>query len=276
MAGPLRNHGSKKKERAGSLILQWKTPKNAGKILVLVEGWDDTLVYERFFNLSKAGLVDCGGCDDAVGINTCIKKVAPKLKSILILDSDFRSFYGRNTKHANVFYTDTHDMETMAMFSPRCFQNVIKILKCPSVTHSDIVKDLRLLSYIRWYNMDAKMKYNDKDLDLVNYSRAKLSDYDHLIMYFEPSAGTTKQWLKRCFEHFKRKYPRVKSEHLLNGHDYVSRFCHYAKMRDKVQLSSDDVLLGIAMGCDHAWFNGTKMGKQIRDWQTKKGVAILS
>ena len=276
MSGPLRRHGRSKTKRAGSIVLQWKTPKNAGKVLVLVEGWEDTLVYDKFFVSSRVRLMDCGGCNDALGIYTSIRKIAPKLERVLILDSDFKYFYGRNIKHANVFYTDTHDMETMVMFDGRCFLNLVKYLKCPNVTHRDIVKDLRLLSYVRWYNMDAKMKYKEKELDIVNMSSAKISDYNHLMTCFEPSEGTTKQWLKRCFDHFRLKYPRARAEHLINGHDYVDRFCHYAKIRNKIQLSSEDVLLGIAMLCDHPWFNSSRIGQQLREWQISEGESILT
>lgn len=276
MSCSLRRYGRSKKSRAGSLILQWKTPRYAGKVLALVEGWEDTLVYEKFFNSSNTWVKDCGGCANAIGINTCIKKVMAKQKSFVILDSDFRWFYGRNTKRANVFFTDTHDMETSVLFNSRCFQSLIQKLKCLNVTHNDIVKDLRLLSYMRWYNMDSKMCYTDKNLDIVNMSRAKITDYAHLITHFEPSSGSTKQWLKRCFNHFVRKHPRAKSEHLLNGHDYVARFCHYARMRDKLMLGEEDVLLGIAMVCDHIWFNGTTLGQQLRDWQTVNKVNVLS
>lgn len=275
MPGSITIHLHSKLDRARTLVREWKTPKNAGKIMILVEGWEDTLVYEKFFNSEIVSLKDCGGCDDAIGLNTCINKIAPSIKRITIIDSDFRFFYGRNKKKSNVFFTDTHDMETMVMFNHRCFQSILKKLKCTNLTHNDIVKDLRLLSYIRWYNQDAKMKYKANGLDIVNMSKAKILDYDALMNFFSPSSGTTKQWLKRCFTHFRTKHFRVKSEHLINGHDYVDRFCHYAKIRDNRQLSSEDVLLGIAEVCDSAWFQSTRLWREINNWQNEKRISIL-
>lgn len=276
MPGSITRHLRSKVTRARTLAREWKTPQNAGKVLVLVEGWEDSLVYERFFNPSFAKVQDCAGCKDAIGLHTEINKHASFIRHIVILDSDFRFFYGRNKKKSNVFYTDTHDMETLAMFSARCFQIVLGILKCPSLTHSVIVKDLRLLSYIRWYNHDAKMKYKDEGLDIVNMSRSKITDYDYLMSCFVPSSGNTKQWLKRCFNRFRTKHMRARSEHLVNGHDYVDRFCHYARLRDKIQLGREDVLLGVAEACDHRWFQSTQLGRELENWQIEKKVTILS
>lgn len=276
MLGPLRIHRSVT-GRASSLYIQWKTPKNAGKVLVLVEGWEDTLVYDRLFNHGNASLKDCGGCQDAVGIGTKLKYLAPRQKIVTIIDSDFRFFYGRNRKRGSLFFTDTHDMETMVMFDSQCFQRTINYLKCQSVKHQDIVRDLRLLSYIRWYNQDAKMKYTDKNLDIVKLSQAKVSDYNYIMgNCYVPTKGTTKQWLKRCFIRFKNRHSRAKAEHLINGHDYVDRFCYFARLRDKVQLSSDDVLLGIALACNSFWFKSTQLGKDIMNWERKNGVLILA
>ena len=263
--------------RANSLYLQWKTPKNAGKVLVLVEGWEDTLVYERVFDLGVASLKDCGGCDNAVGISTHLKRLAPKQKMITIIDSDFRHFYGRDKKRASLFFTDAHDMETMVLFSPQCFLYIKTYLKCPHVLHKDIVRDLRLLSYIRWYNQDAKMKYKDKDLDIVHLSQAKITDYSYLMgHHFVRTSGSTKQWVKRCFVRFKTKFYRAKADYLVNGHDYVDRLCYYARIRDAVQLSSEDVLIAIAFACNSAWFKSTQLGRNLMAWETKNGVLVLA
>lgn len=276
MPGPLRIHKSII-DRAGSLYIQWKTPRNAGKVLVLVEGWEDALVYDSLFDAGTASLKDCGGCNDAVGIGTKLKVLAPKQKIVTILDSDFRFFYGRNRKKSSLFFTDAHDMETMILFTPQLFQTTISYLKCPNVMHQDIVRDLRLLSYIRWYNQDAKMKFTDKNLDIVNLSQNKISDYDYIMSFcFVPTSGTTKQWLKRCFVTFKSKFSRARADHLLNGHDYIDRFCYYARLRNRIQLSSEDVLLGIAFSCNGMWFKSTKLGKNIMDWESRNGVLILS
>lgn len=276
MPSSITKHLHSKLDRARTLAREWKTPQNAGKILVLVEGWEDSLVYEQFFRTDVVRLKDCGGCDDAIGLNTCINKIAPTIKRIAIIDSDFRFFYGRNKKKSNVFFTDTHDMETMVMFNPNCFQAIVNKLKCPNLTHKDIVRDLRLLSYIRWYNQDAKMKYRENGLDIVNMSTSKILNYDALMNCFIPSSGNTKQWIKRCFNHFKTKNSHAKSEHLINGHDYVDRFCHFVRIRYKKQLSSEDVLMEIAETCDHFWFQSTRLGRELNDWQVQKGISILS
>lgn len=275
MPDSIRRHLRSKTGRAQSLIQQWKTPKNSSLLMVLVEGWEDTLVYDQFFNPLVSRLIDSGGCEDVLGLNACINKMAPKLKRIAIIDSDFRFFYGRNKKRSNVFFTDTHDMETLIMFSSHCFQKVINKLKCPSVKHKDIVDDLRLLSYMRWYNQDAKMRYTWSGLDIVNMSRSKILDYDYLMNIYIPTSGTRKTWLKRCFVRFKNKHARAQSEHLINGHDYVDRLCHYAKMKDHIQLSDDDVLLGIALECEVSWFRTTQLGQAIMAWERLNRIGIL-
>ena len=276
MIGSITEHLHSKLNRARTLVQEWKTPRNAGKIMILVEGWEDELVYEQFFNTGVVTLVDSHGCENVIGLNTCLNKMAPHIKRIAIIDSDFRFFYGRNKKKSNVFFTDTHDMETMVMFDPRCFQIILGKMSINSLTHKDIVKDLRLLSYIRWYNQDAKMKYKEHNLDIVNMSRLKIFDYDYLMNCFVPSTGTTKQWLKRCFYHFKIRNSRARSEHLINGHDYVYRLCHYAKIKYKLQLTNDEVLMSMAESVDHIWFQSTKLGRKLDNWQNQNGVVILS
>lgn len=271
----LRYYARKQSTRAGSLIMQWMTPKSYFKTLVLVEGWEDAFLYEQVFDPFKSFVRDCGGCDNVVGVNAYVKRYKPAITSISILDGDFRHLMARANDKENLFYTDTHDMETLVMFSPYCFEGVKKVLHSCSPKHNQIIKDLRLLSYMRWYNQYANLKYVDHNLDIVNMKQRELFSYDSLISRFVPSSGSKKQWLKRCFDTFKNKYPRAKSEYLLNGHDYVDRFCYYAKHKDGKQVSKDDVLLAMAIVCDINWFESTRLCQAVRKWEKKHFKTVL-
>lgn len=261
--------------RAGSLILQWMTPRNTGKTLILVEGPDDKYVYKHLFNMSSSFIRECEGCDVVRGVCEYVRKYKPSILCLGILDSDFRRLSGRATSRPNIVYTDTHDMETMIMFAPHCFSLFCRITACIGLNHSIIVDDLRLLSFMRWYNMAAHLFYTDEGLDIENATPEQMRDYSFLITKFKQTNGSNKTWLERCFKRFMQKHSLSAMEQVVNGHDYLARFFHYAKRMYGNQFTSEEKLELLAEVSDNKWFQTTLLFDQISSWEHVNGVSVL-
>lgn len=252
------------------------TPRNADKALILVEGPDDEQVYRHYFDSSYSFIRQCEGCDVVRGVCEYVRKYKPAIKCLGILDSDFRRLCGRNLRRPNIVYTDTHDMETMILFSPVCFTKLCRIAACSGPVHDVIVEDLRLLSFMRWYNMAARLSYIDYELDIENATSSQMRDYHYLNDRFIPTDGSPKPWLKRCFDRFAHEKKDSPMKQVINGHDYLARFCHYARTIDGKQFSSNELTEFLSVVSDLAWFQTTDLCRQIIEWERSNGIRVLA
>lgn len=262
--------------RAGSLILQWMTPTNAGKVLVVVEGPDDKHVYGHLFDSSASFIRDCDGCNTVRGVCEYVRKNKHRMVAVGILDSDFRRVCGRALRRPNIVYTDTHDLETLIMFSPYCYSRFCwkaGITNIPD--HNEILQDLSLLSFMRWYNMSAHLSYTDFDLNLESETSTHLRDYAFMCKKFIPTEGSCKTWIKRCFDRFQHDKSSAPLEQVVNGHDYIARFCYYVRVLNGLTFTKEDKNELLTYALDVKYFQTTELHRQLVIWENNNRVNIL-
>ena len=253
------------------------TPSNAGKVLVVVEGPDDKYIYGHLFDSSASFIRDCEGCDTVRGVCEYVRKYKHRMITIGILDSDFRRVCGRALRRPNIVYTDTHDLETLIMFSPYCYSRFCRkagITNKPN--HEEILHDLSLLSFMRWYNMSAHLSYTDYELNLESETSAHLRDYEFLCKKIIPTKGSRKTWVNRCFKRFLHEKSSAPLEQIVNGHDYVARFCYYVRVLNGLQFTKEEIHVFLAYALDAHFFKTTELYRQLVAWENNNGVSILA
>jgi len=85
---------------------------------VIVEGRNDKLVYQRFFDRESCTIAIAYGRDNVLGVIR-ILNADDKFSGVLgIIDADFSNITGESTPESNILQTDLHDLECMMLASP--------------------------------------------------------------------------------------------------------------------------------------------------------------
>ena len=87
------------------------------KSFLIVEGITDKKLFSGFIVKEKCEIIDARGRENAERILEILNRDS-FIGVIAIVDSDFRHLENITPHHDNLFFTDTHDMETMILKSP--------------------------------------------------------------------------------------------------------------------------------------------------------------
>lgn len=110
----LKDASSKHQLKANQIRMEWRTSENYGKVLILVEGPEDSTFYFKFFNRENSGIRNSGGCGTLKGVYS-ILRASDEITCIAIKDSDFDRINGVPVVDENFFYADNHDYEMMCL-----------------------------------------------------------------------------------------------------------------------------------------------------------------
>lgn len=264
---------------AGKLILEWKTPQNSDKVLLLVEGPGDVNFYHPFFNESTCRIRLGGGCTNLNKINQVISRYRSVIKRhIIIRDSDFSRVNGSMLSDGYVFYADAHDHEMMCIKDANVLTRTAS--KCGLLNHmsiyDDITQELKTLSYFKWYNYTLNKKYDFKHIDIVNISEANLNDINYLF-----SCIPNKDPNIDCaivfddFHEFSALRASVDLSEVTNGHDFIKRFITHLRKIEHKQIAEKKFLkyLHEEYGMDE--FAQSDLYSNIHGWEVNNSVVIL-
>lgn len=269
-----------------------------GKCFVIVEGEDDRLFYERFFESDDICQVFSSKKEDGtMGGNKYLREIVRKFlkgkrtnKVIGISDSDnfvFRPFY-RFPK--NIFHTDHRDME-MSTLAAEGVKNALDRMN-PDISYafSILMMPLRTFGRLRVCNYLFNLGLNFKRR--VRYTT--IFDQHSHDLYFDwktrlyrkvrselrknASKGKIltpilylKYLLAACWFHF-CNYSWVKSEDLCQGHDTLSMLSF--KLVNN-EYSPENLWNVMTNAYNISSFHVSKLYQSIEKWQTKMEVRIL-
>lgn len=142
---------------------------------ILVEGETDRRLFEGLFRKDKCRVMGENGKSNVIEILRQLKRYSVN-GVIGIVDDDFDSLNGISHDLENLFYTDTHDIETLIMCSP-AFEKVINEFGDMNKIHiaerkkqmeiRDIILMLCLpIGYLRWISQKRLWKLNFRDLPI--------------------------------------------------------------------------------------------------------------
>ncbi len=139
-------------------------------VVVIVEGYADVSVYDRFFEEKTCKVIPACGKGNAIEASEILE--GSKEKNILtIVDADFDHIEDFEYNSSNLFLTDFHDMEIMIIAS-ECFKKLVlkygsvKKIKNLSKSIKDILFDNSLpIGFFRWISSptkkDLRLKFKD-------------------------------------------------------------------------------------------------------------------
>lgn len=143
-----------------AIDLFFKQEKMENKVLIVIEGKDDKVVYKKLFDEDAAVLYPTLGC---YHFEEILKSLNPKYadRMIVIKDADFDILNHKMPKYDNMFLTDGHDIEMM-IFDDE-FEDFLRVRFFDDDDvdiFSKVEKEIRHISYIKWYNHNKSCNLN--------------------------------------------------------------------------------------------------------------------
>jgi len=110
------------------IVSEYQIKRNSNKLksIVLVEGSGDEEVFKKTFGVKDCRIINCNGKEN---VKDSIRMLNNRnQKGVLgIIDTDYDEVLGKKSLMSNIFYTDTHDVETMIMSSFKYFNQFINM-----------------------------------------------------------------------------------------------------------------------------------------------------
>ena len=165
---------------------------------MIVEGETDCRVYERFTDPDNCRVIFAVGKGNA-------RKALKRLEqdgfegAIAVVDSDFWKLDGVYPDSANLFSTDTHDLETM-MLSSAALDDLLNEFGAPPRIAREggdvrpmILESGRPLGYLRWLSSstdyDVSLRLKGLPIESVIDERTLRVNLDDLVMALERRSG---------------------------------------------------------------------------------------
>lgn len=272
-----------------------KHPETTGKIYVVVEGLcndtnvygDDKKFYGQFFDSSKVDFFEAGGYSFTSQIvNHFNSSTNYKDRVIGIRDADF-SHITNYSPINNLFLTDTHDWETMAIKGGESLRKMCSEMSMdydPNL-YRTIMDHLKPLSHIRLYNclkQRSDPNYNginfnkigfhnyyggDKEIDL-NTCLTELKKNNNKVNPFPNESDIRQQY---------DQYRDVDLYQLTRGHDIVhalqQRYRYLNQGTNSIH-GEKDISCILRTAYTYTDFQQTKLYKDIDAWANNRSLSL--
>lgn len=261
-----------------TIMMSHKTPDRLKKLLVLVEGTDDIPVYEVFFDKNVVDIQDCHGCVVVEDVHKIIKSET-NWKYISIRDSDFLVLSNKKKySDYNFFYTDCHDSEMMMFNNPRLIKSVMSKLIGNSIDgiKERICHELYWVSMLKWFNMLRNLNYRLEDLDLAHLSWNAQISTTEALRFFIPTKNSQKSFPLKSFKIFQSKNKNPNINHLINGHDFITRWAAIIKREYNQQYSNRAFRKIICDSYTIKMAKSTVLYHNIKNWELSNRLSVLN
>lgn len=133
--------------------------------IIIVEGGSDVSAYFNFIEQKECKLIPAYGKDNAINALKLLEK--EKFKGVLaITDADLLHLEGIAPDSSNLFFTDTHDLETMILRTDILDKFIFEFVDADKVKKFDkpirikLIENSLVLGYFRWINSAFKEDLN--------------------------------------------------------------------------------------------------------------------
>lgn len=267
---------TKDKELVDKLILEWNSPANNGKYLLLVESNNDKQFYYKFFDHKTVAIRQTEGCN-------LMRKVLNKMDStnityFAIKDSDFDRVSKINPSNSNCFLTDCHDHEMMCLHEKEVMTQLFRnnMVEYEEKIVDSIFEELKVLSHLKWYNYcnHCNLNFNrfypdQEDID-------KLKSFDYIINKIEPqlddseSAHSFSEHDVSSFIDTQDIYDQFE---ITNGHDFLRRLIVYFHSVGCKSINHNIIRVQLYSLFNFSHFKNTQLYQEIFKWgQGKQNV----
>lgn len=272
-----------------SVQLELNHHKNSGKVIIVVEGraftgkgWGpDHRFYSKYFDEKVVTFYETGGCGIGMPAVEHFSTTEYKDRVIGIMDADFRHITG-DDKVSNIFFTDTHDWETMTMKSGNVEREMCAQLSMSNLPtlFTDVMKDLVHLSYLRLYNEKNSASINFDVFSISNHYDGKNQLLFSILKQEIGDNGANKNTSQfpdeQQFGQFERSYSGCDLFQLSQGHDIVygikQKFCAQQECKNAPQ--KEETIQAILASFTTQDFQQTDLYKDINTWATSLGLNL--
>ena len=255
------------------LLFQSRDLRN--KVLVLVEGPDDKLVYSNVLKEDAVYLLPKNISFHQIVLSEVEKKFPTRI--ISLRDADFNNANLNPPPCASMFFTDAHDLETM-ICQNHCIGEIVGEeynSYCDGIDIYQLSEILKDYSYMKWYNYNNHRNLAFKNLNTISlYEEGLLGQRDKLFVKVKGVSpnNTAKQ---EELDSFQNSHSIVEILSITNGHDLMD--CVYCeiqkrkggnllkKKKKKTILSNYSVQL----------FCGTYLYSKLAQWCNNNNQNIL-
>ena len=243
------------------------THVNEGKVVVVVEGYDDIKLYEKVMDVEAVCFyADCNCEKHFVILDALNGRYASRM--VAIKDADFDRLEGKQHPYPNMFLTDTHDMEGMIV--EECLQKLQgeDAMRCQNVDLEVIYAELEDVSYLKWFNHSNHCGINFSETTLVL----------NMTAYFSAAVTRTNNTVTVTLEDmyaFKESHQGVSEKELCNGHDIFERIYMRAKLANIANYAKKPFFRRLRQAYPKGAFANTSLFKAIRSWELDNHRQIL-
>lgn len=265
--------------KVAEIKMMLSTEANKDKKIMLVEGTDDRKFYGVFIDDASIEINVLDSCYYMSDILTLSNAdTTLKDKVIGIKDADFDHITGKKYTISNLFLTDTHDWETMAMTKAcECRVSMEGIERKEKDLFLQVMQHLENYSYVKLFNEIEVLSKGKDGIRFKGLTLSKIYDGEHPCELKNSLDAIKKHGNNICLAHFpteleverfKHKYATVDLCQLTCGHDLIHGLvCRLTKIGGRSpKIGYDDIELIFRINCSFENFKMTKLFKRVESW----------
>lgn len=246
----------------------FETHVNEGKVVLIVEGPDDRVVYEKVTDATSVCIYADGNCDKHLVILNALNGCYGN-RLLAIKDADFDRLDGTHHPYSNLVITDTHDLEGMIVEACLSELQGDDAFRCQGVKLGEIYSDLEDISYLKWFSHTNHCGINFRgvslDLDVERFFNTCVSNTNNVV-----SVTLSDMYA------FKAEHPCVEKKELCNGHDIFERIYVRATAARVGNFAKKSFFKRLLSAYPKNQFVETSLSRDIKAWESISGFHILA
>jgi len=270
----------------GTIRLEVGHPAESKTVWILLEGDSDLRLYRKLIDGNNAEVrqVYYSGSSGLTALKKALKVLREddQIDRVIgIRDADFLHLNDEEENTSCLFITDYHDIEMMTIASDSTFEAVVaeycgnRLHDYPELRDS-ILKSIRFIGGIRWYNDKHSCGYNFKGLGFGKYydsEELELKQQECVDDINERSPGKTGDAEVAAVNGMIATVDDLLN--LCNGHDFTKAFALFVTA-NYVQVPYKNIESGFRLAYDSAEFERTLLYESLKDWETRSTYSIFS
>jgi len=269
-----------------TFCLSQKHPSTQNKVWVYVEGMDDKRLLGRFFCQKNVFVEALGGI---VPVREIVKLILQNhFRNVLgIVDADFSRLQARADVEQNIFYTDCHDAEMMAIAAGGVFKDVTYICWQEPLDYDGLrerlLQSIALIGVTRKYSLDNKIDLNFQGLSVNNLldickedGRISLKSSDFVQEINRRSPRKVRAIQLEEIE--KIDTTGINLWELCNGHDYIKAWGAWLNTKASGQkgLGPDQLQRMLYAAFNFQVFCTTNLYNALKNWASAHNDLIFT
>ncbi len=271
------NENEKYGKYISAVLLMLNTHATSGKVVFVVEGCSDKRLYGKMYDEDKIVIYPVNNCRHTVKVIKALNGKGYSNRLLGIKDADFDRVNNVVYSYENLFITDYHDAEILALENGVTINSVWRKYlgtNAPVNIKNDIYNDLLELSMLKWYN-------NSNHCNIVFNKIGAFTEngtFDsgaYVTNLFSVPENSSKQPLPKDYDLWKTgRIAGLDKRQITNGHDFVELLFHKVWRLKRGNMTIKDVARRIVDCYPLEIYRKTGLSLAIDGWARKNGVVL--